>query len=50
MVKPIGVALGVTYTERKNNSNSNVLPDDLPVEEVLALIGGKGTMIKRNGR
>lgn len=47
MIKPLGQALGVTYSEAR--SRSNVLPDNLTVDEVLARISGKGTMVSRNG-
>lgn len=45
MITPLGKALGVKYKEPAKTKQSKVLPDDLTVEEVLARIGGKGTMV-----
>lgn len=49
MIKPIGSALGVQYKSGKAKQTeeaSKVMPDDLPVEEVLKHLGGKNTLVK----
>ena len=52
MIKPIGSALGVEYKSKakKPEEDSKALPDDLPVEEVLKIIGGKKTMVVNHGK
>jgi len=44
-MKPIGGALGVKYTEKTAEPDSKVLPQNLPVDTVLAMLGGKGTKV-----
>lgn len=46
MIKPLGVALGVKYTEP---AKSKALPDDLYVDDVLRMIGGNGIMVDKHG-
>lgn len=54
MLTPIGKALGVEYKGKASPTeperDSKALPDDLPVEEVLRLIGGKKTMVVNHGK
>lgn len=51
MLTPIGSALGVEYTKStKQAPTSKALPDDLPVEDVLKMIGGKNIMVKTHGQ
>lgn len=45
MLKPIGTALGVQYEEPKQDLEEKVMPQDLPIEQVLTMLGGKGTKI-----
>lgn len=47
-LKPIGTALGVKYTEVKPDAKNTIMPQDLPVDTVLAMLGGKGTKVIRN--
>jgi hypothetical protein len=46
MLKPIGSALGVKYEAKQE---TKVLPDDLPVDTVLSILGGKGIKVERHG-
>lgn len=45
MLKPIGSVLGVKYEAKPE---SKLLPEDLPIDVALAILGGKGTSIKRS--
>lgn len=52
MIKPLGQAWGVKYTDGKQKQvepQSKALPDDLPVEEVLKRLGGKNTLVRNHG-
>lgn len=47
-IKTVGSALGVKYVSTAQTSK--VLPDDLYVDEILPMIGGKNTMVDLHGK
>lgn len=51
MLQPIGQALGVSYKKTApKGQDPKAMPDDLPVEDVLKMIGGKGMMVNHRGK
>lgn len=53
LIQPLGKALGVEYKGGKKQQQADqpkAMPDDLPVEDVLKMIGGKPTIGKHYGK
>lgn len=55
LIKSIGQVHGVKYkdvvkTEDIGGADSKVIPQDLPVEAVLSMLGGKGTQVIKHGK
>lgn len=50
-IKPLGTAWGIKYTEKpkEDSLESKVMPQGLPVEQVIAMLTGKGTKVVRHG-